>query len=65
MIRDKLKCRRFEREFARKEELTIEQKYKILNALLQKARTLGVFPPKDPFEGVEIKMNFVKKSRQL
>ena len=28
MIRDKQKWKQFEREFARKEELTIEQKYK-------------------------------------
>ncbi len=60
MIRDKRKWRQFEREFAREEELTIEQKYKILNALLQEAWTLGVFPPKDPLEGIEVKIKVAR-----
>ena len=60
MVRDIQKWRQFEREFAQKEELTIEQKYKILNALLHEAMTLGVFPPKDPLEGIEVKIKVAR-----
>jgi len=60
MIRDEKRWRQFERELARRQDLTIEQKYKILNALLQEAINLGVFPPKDPLEGIETKIKVAK-----
>ena len=60
MIKDEQRWRQFERELIRSQELTIEQKYKILNALLHEVRALGVFPPKDPLEGIEIKIKLAK-----
>ena len=60
MIKDEQRWRQFKRELIRSQELTIEQKYKILNALLHEARALGVFPPKDPLEGIEIKIKLAK-----
>ena len=60
MIKDEQRWRLFERELIRSQELTIKQKYKILNALLHEAQTLGVFPPKNPLEGIEVKIKLAK-----
>lgn len=34
---------------------------RIADALLDHARLLGVFPPKDPLEGIEFKIAFAKR----
>ena len=60
MIRDEKRWRQFERELTRRQDLTIEQKYKILNAMLREAIDLGVFPPKDPLEGIETKIKVAR-----
>jgi len=42
----------FEREQLR-EPLTLEQKLRLYEGMLEEARQLGVLPPRDPLEGIE------------
>ena len=60
MIKDKKIWQKFEAEFTRNENLTIEQKFKILEAMLEEAKSLGVWPPKDPLEGIEVDIKLAK-----
>ena len=60
MIRDKKLWEKFEIEFTRNENLTIEQKFKILEAMLEEAKSLGVWPPKDPLEGIEVDIKLAR-----
>lgn len=53
MVRNPELLEQFEREYAANEVLTLEQKFAILNGMYELAKTLGVFPLKDPFDGVE------------
>jgi len=60
MIKDQKLWSRFESELLKKEDLSLEQKYRILDAMLQEARDLGVWPPEDPLEGIEVDVNIAK-----
>ncbi len=50
----------FERNYIASDELTLDQKFKILNGLYTHALLLGVFPPKDLLEGIEIDIKLAK-----
>ncbi|MCK4908597.1 MAG: hypothetical protein KAS70_01740 [Planctomycetes bacterium] len=43
----------FEREQIRAEKLTYAEAWRLVNAMWQEARTLGVIPLKDPLEDIE------------
>ncbi len=60
MIKDKKLWEKFEVEFTRNENLTIEQKFKILEAMLEEAKSFGVWPPKDPLEGIEVDIKLAR-----
>ena len=60
MIKDKKLWEKFEVEFTRNENLTIEQKFKILEAMLEEAKSLGVWPPQDPLEGIEVDIKLAR-----
>ena len=60
MIKDQKLWSRFESELLKKEDLSLEQKYRILDAMLQEARDLGVWPPEDPMGGIEIGIKIAK-----
>jgi hypothetical protein len=47
-------------EWARRENLTLKQKYAILDAMYEEAILLGVLPGRDPLEGVEYVMRLAK-----
>lgn len=50
----------FEKEKLAKEKLDINQKFRILDALYEEAVCLGVFPLKDPLDGIDIDVNIAK-----
>lgn len=60
MIRNPKLLKKFEDEFVAKESLSIEQKFKILNAMLEEAKALGVIPLKDPLEDIEVDIKIAR-----
>ncbi|MGC9445265.1 MAG: hypothetical protein ACP5E9_10125 [Candidatus Methanospirareceae archaeon] len=44
----------FELELLRREHLTLEQKFRMLDALHAEAVALGALPLRDPLEGLEV-----------
>ncbi|MFA5812834.1 MAG: hypothetical protein WC956_10965 [bacterium] len=50
----------FEDELASHEDLTLEQKYRILDGLYEEARGLGLFPSTDPLEGLDVDIRIAK-----
>ncbi len=52
-MRDRSTWRQFEDAYARQEHLDLELRFRLLDALYEQARALGLFPPKDPLEGIE------------
>jgi hypothetical protein len=54
MLRNPGEIEKFERRLARKTKPDYEKNLRIYEALLDEARTLGVFPGPDKYEGIEI-----------
>jgi len=52
--------RRFEDEIRKREALSLDEKFRLLDGLYEEARALGVFPPKDPLEGIEVDIEVAK-----
>jgi len=44
----------FEIEFLRKEKVDIMKNFRIVDALYEEAVALGILPPKNPLEGLEV-----------
>jgi len=51
---------RMESELARKSRLSLKKKFVILDGLYREALFLGVFPLKDPLEGLEIDIKLAR-----
>lgn len=60
MIKDRKLLEAFERKFQAEDRIDLKTKYKILDALYQEAVHLGVFPLKDPLEGIEVDIRVAK-----
>lgn len=58
MIKSEFKI--FEDELLRREELALEEKFRILDALYEEAVSLGAFPLKDPLEGLDIDIHVAR-----
>ncbi|MBE3119277.1 MAG: hypothetical protein IMZ50_11060 [Candidatus Atribacteria bacterium] len=56
MVKNPEKLRAFEDERIRTEKVDVERNFRIVDALYDEARMLGVLPPKDPLEGIEEKV---------
>ncbi len=56
MIRDAGALKRFEDSLLRVEKLSHSQALRLLEAMWQEGVALGVLPPKDPLEGIEVDM---------
>lgn len=56
MVKNPEKLRAFEAERIRTEKVDIERNFRIVDALYDEARMLGVLPSKDPLEGIEEKV---------
>ncbi len=70
MIKNSKKLQAFEAARIRAGKVDVEQNLRILDALYEEAVMLGALPPKDPLEGIEVKIrianavNGVKSSPQ-
>lgn len=54
MIKDSKRLQKFEEEFIKKNSLSYEESLKLLDGMWEMGMTLGVLPPKDPLEGIEV-----------
>jgi len=50
----------FENELAAREPPDYARNLKIFEALMQEARRLGVWPPADPLEGIEVDLRLAR-----
>ena len=60
MIKNVQKLQAFEAARTRAEKVDVEQNLRILDALYEEAIMLGALPPKDPLEGIEVKIRIAK-----
>ncbi len=60
MIKNYKKLQQFERKLLKKEKVDIMQNFKIVEALYKEAVALGIFPLKNPLEGLEIDIKIAK-----
>ena len=60
MINDPEYFAEFERRLAAGERFTYDQAVAIVEGLLEEAVALGVWPPRDPMEGVEVDIRVAK-----
>ncbi len=51
---------KFEIELSRKEKVDILRNFKIVNALYHEAVALGIIPPKNPLDGIEVDLRIAK-----
>jgi len=60
MVINSEKLRAFEDERIRTEKVDVERNFRIVDALYDEARMLGVLPSKDPLEGIEVKIRIAQ-----
>jgi hypothetical protein len=60
MIKDSRHLLEFERSLIRSTKPDWRKNLEIANALIKEAQSLGVFPPKNPLEGLDIDIKFAK-----
>lgn len=60
MVKNAQKLQAFEAVRTRAEKVDVEQNLRILDALYEEAVMLGAMPPKDPLEGIEVKIRIAK-----
>jgi len=60
MVKNTKKLQAFEAARIRAEKVDVEQNLRILDALFEEARMLGVLPPKDPLEGIDVKIRIAR-----
>ena len=60
MIINKNLIEKFEKELLKKEKMDLKKKFLLLNAMYKEALFLGVFPLKNPLEGLEVDIKIAK-----
>ena len=60
MIKNPKIIREFEEGLLRNEKLSLPEKFRIVEGLYREAVALGVFPLKNPLEGVETKIRIAR-----
>ncbi|MFH1941880.1 MAG: hypothetical protein ABIL68_07220 [bacterium] len=60
MIRNPEKVRRFENELIKNQKADVEKNFKLAEAMYEEAVELGIFPLKDPLEGIEVDIRIAK-----
>lgn len=60
MIKDNSELKKFERDFIKNSNISLEKKYKILDSLYKEARTLGKFKSDNPLDGIELKIKIAR-----
>ena len=60
MIKNSKQLQRFERELIRKEKVNVVRNFQIVEALYNEAFELGIFPLKNPLDGLETDIKIAK-----
>jgi len=60
MIRNRAELEKFEKKRIRTEKVDLRKNFAILNALYDEAVALGVFPVKDPLEGLDVVLKIAR-----
>jgi hypothetical protein len=60
MVKNAKKLQAFEALRIGAEKVNVEQNLRILDALYEEALMLGALPPKDPLDGIEVKIRVAK-----
>lgn len=60
MIKDKKALEEFERELAKRTKANYKKNLQIFDALLEHAKKLKVFPPKNLLEGIEVDIRIAR-----
>ena len=53
MIKNRKMLEEFEKQLAKREKVDIKRNFQIIDKMVQYARSLGLWPPEDPLEGIE------------
>ena len=65
MIVNRGELEKFEKEWIRSEKVDLHRNFAILDALYEEAVALGVFPPKDPLEGLDVVLKIARVVNSL
>ncbi len=60
MIKNSKLIRKLERELIRKEKIDVVRNFQIVEALYIEAFELGIFPPKNPLDGLKTDIKIAK-----
>ena len=60
MITNPKKLRKFEQNLLKRDTTSIDQKFRLMDAMFKEARSLRVFPLKNPLEGLETDIKVAK-----
>ena len=60
MIKNPNRLRQFETDLIKNEPVDIQENFRIMTALFEEATALGIFPLKNPLEGIEIDIRYAK-----
>ena len=60
MIKNPDILEQFEKQRTREEKLSFEEALKIFEAMWEEGVNLGVLPPKDPLEGIEVDIKIAR-----
>ncbi len=60
MIKNSEQLQRFERELIRKEKVNVVRNFQIVESLYNEASELGIFPLKNPLDGLETTIKIAK-----
>jgi len=65
MVKNSKKIRDFEAARTAAEKVDIERNLRILDALYEEAVMLGALPPKNPLEGIEVKIRIARAANYV
>ncbi len=65
MIKNIKEFKKFEDEYIKNEELTLDEKFKIYDEMWLWAKELGIFPLKDSLNGIEKDIKLAKLFKKL
>ncbi len=60
MIKNYSLLQKFEDSFIRNEPMSFDRAMKLFTALYNEAKDLGVFPPEDPMEGIDVDIRIAR-----
>jgi len=60
MVKNYRELQKFERDLIASEKPDYRKNFRIMEAMYREALELGIFPLKNPFEGIEVKIKIAK-----